>query len=125
LKRGIALESIGFGSNLATYITGRLVYQKSWLDLSVPVGMYVIDQVKLYVEGCSGDTQMTVIRGDGRVESYSKEDSEEETKRFRVMDWVAREIVGLAMHPHKSIEGFNALAEEKLGQLRKVVRIEN
>jgi hypothetical protein len=124
LKRGIALESIGFGSNLATYITTRLVYPKSWLSLSVPVGMYVIDQVKLYVEGCSGDTQMTVIRGNGRVESCSEKDAEEETKRFRVMDWAAREIVGLAMHSHQSMEQFNALVEEKLAQLRKAVHIE-
>ncbi len=124
LNRRIGLEAIGIGTYLATYITGRLVYPKSWLSLSVPVGMYVIDQAKLYVDGCSGETQMTVIRANGRIESYLEEDARAETERFREMDWAAREIVGIAMHSHQSVEQFDLLVEEKLERLRKTLHIE-
>jgi hypothetical protein len=124
LKRQIMLESIGFGDILATYITGRLIYPKSWISLSSPIGLYVIDQVKLFVEGCGGDTQMYQIRHDGKVEYITAEAAQAETDRLRKIDWTARQMVGLAMQPFESMVQFNALVESEVENLRKLVTIE-
>jgi len=39
LKRKVVLESIGCGDILVKYITARFVHPKSWLSMSVPVGL--------------------------------------------------------------------------------------
>ncbi|HLI61944.1 MAG TPA: hypothetical protein VKV05_00995 [Terriglobales bacterium] len=118
LKRQIMLDTIGCGDLLATYITQRFVKPKSWLSISVPVGLYVIDQVKKHVEGCGADTQLIVIRSTGRVESYTPQDAEQETDRLRKIDAVAREMFGLTADYRGSDEEYNQLLAQATGRLR-------
>ncbi len=123
LKRNVILDAIGCGDILATYLTMRLLYPKSWIGQATPVGIYIIDQVKEHVEGCGGNTQLVTIDYKGEVEVSPHKEVKDETERLRSADLIARQIIGLIMNTFDSAENFARLLEETCKPLYKLAQI--
>lgn len=124
LKRKVFLESIGCGDILAKYITARFIRPKTWLALSVPVGLYVIDQAKQYVEGCGGDTQLVAMYSTGHIETYTGQQAQKETERLIKIDSELRHIFGRLTDRYNSIDQFRTLFAEDLKHLEELVTVE-
>jgi hypothetical protein len=123
LKRNIALDSIGCGDVLATYLINRLLYPKSGVTQAIPIGIYMVDQAREHIEGCGGDIHLVVVGELGGVQKYSSQDMRAETARLQELDLIAREIVGLSMEPHNSEFSFDLLLEDCLKRLRSLAVI--
>lgn len=121
VNRSVILEAAGCGDILATYIANRLLWPKTWKEQAIPIGIYMVDQAKQYVEYCGGDTHLVIIAPDGTIERYSSSEVEAETDRIRKLDIFARQLVGMCMSPFQSREQFEILIEDRLRDLRKII----
>jgi hypothetical protein len=123
VNRAVYLEAAGSGDILATYIANRLLWPKTWKDQAIPIGIYMVDQAKQYVEYCGGDTHLVIIAPDGTIERFSSSQVEAETERIRKLDIFARQLVGMCMLPFQSEEQFGIIVQDRLKDLRDLILI--
>ncbi len=129
ITRYAALDAIGCGTLLSTYIVSRLAWHKSSFQEAIPASLYMIEEVKNYVSGCGGDTHLCTLRYDGTLNFLRKEEIEESVSTIREIEQVARRIVAFSISrndvPPEEFARYLDEAVEEIKQLRAKGRVPN
>jgi hypothetical protein len=120
LVRRIPLDAIGCGTILSTYITNRLAWHKSSFSEVVPACLYMLDEVKNYVEGCGGDTHLATLRYDGKIEFLAHQTIEENVIKIREIEHIGRDIIAISLGQDCSDDMFQEAMNDYAKRLKEV-----
>lgn len=85
---------VGIGGELGTFLAEHLNADSSSIEEDVSDAVYILDNVKKYVESCGGDTQLAALMLDGRIHKMRPMDAD---SLAAGMEGIAREIYYLFM----------------------------
>jgi hypothetical protein len=65
----LGVDFVGSGDSSVVRYLSRMLYLQNVRDVSsaIKLGTYVVGQAKLYVDGCGGDTDITLLSADGKI----------------------------------------------------------
>jgi hypothetical protein len=121
IERHVVYGAVGYGLTLHTYLTSRLLHQKTGLEYTSNIMAYMIDQVKTHVAHCGGKTDLYTLDYDGKCRQELPSEIQKRTNAVRAIDLAARNIAGLAMNP-QATEKFKPAIEHYVNELFETVK---
>jgi ATP-dependent protease HslVU (ClpYQ) peptidase subunit len=124
---------IGRGGELATYMAENIC-DFDELEDNVSSGIYILENVKKYVESCGGDTQLAVIMLDGSIHKMSSYDAEVIAKSLERMWKEVGYLFSVSRSPQSkpvdvrrsaraTAEEINQIRSELRKDVRKMIRV--